>query len=483
MRGKPARIPSRSSVRTGPWGAATGGASLHSPGVLSFTYNPETSSVTQSSSNAREVLGVSQQHLSVHGALFLAYVHPADRFNTEVLLDTALRDGVPYIATYRWIRPDSNEIRFIHCRANTDQTTNLFRGIIVDITPETAKLRAGGDLALAVGDLLQHVELPGFTFDLELTIRSINPSLKNYPLSFGVTDFQHDKLAPGVSLLDCFGSEASRRAVHDALEGLSGAHQRELKFSVDGFQTVIRPLISDGCAHGFVIVVVDRREEENARAHAAILESELQKSDAIRTYRPAIAAATQEIAGYSALITRHARGHPLLAAISDSLIQSIRELALTTDQLSNPTATPLTKSRGMRVKKRSTTPQTLRRTSNAHVVFASELPRCATSHALMLREAGVSCAAAELDESHLLSVTRSSPTIKVIVIDAPTQERKLCPLLRRLKRESPRVHLVCLATNDDEVHTALLRAGAVRVLSKPAPGREIERAVRALIEL
>jgi len=429
------------------------------------------------------VLGVSRQHLSVHGALFLAYVHPSDRFNTEVQLDAALRDGAPYVATYRWIRPDSNEVRFIHCRAGTDPATKLFKGIILDITPETSKLRAEGDLALAVGDLLKHLGLPGLTLDPELTIRSIHASDKDYPISFGVADFTHEKIAPGASLLDCFTSADSKRKIQDTLEKLSGPFASELTFSVDGFQTIVKPLSTDGAPQGIVIFVIDRRAEESARERASQLESEISRLGAARTYRHSISAATQEIAGYSALITRHAKGNPLLGAISDSLLQSIRELALTTDQLNSPSPSPFSKRAEKTKRRRAATSHALRLTSNAHVIFASRHPRCSTSHALALRESGLMCAAADLEETSLLALLRASPTISVLVIDAPTQERGLAPLLRRLKREAPRIHLVCLATNDAEAHSALLRAGAVAVLTKPATARDIEQIVRKLLEI
>ena len=215
----------------------------------------------------------------------------------------------------------------------------------------------------------------------------------------------------------------------------------------------------------------------------AALEQELSQLSAIRAYRNTIAAATQEIAGYSALITRHSQGNPLLAAISDSLFQSIRELAATTDQLTGPTIVPFSKNANRPKKKSSSIAHPLRRASNANAIFASHSPRCATSHALMLRDSGVVCAAVELEEAILVPLLRSCPSISVVILETPTQERSLAALIRRLKREAPRVHLVCLASRDEESHSALLRAGAVTVLSKPAAERDIEKTVRTLLKL
>lgn len=490
MRGSQARKPSRSTVRSGPWGAAQPSVSANPPtclntaGVLSFSYNPEISSVISSSANAREVLGVSQQHLAIHGALFLAYVHPADRFTIEVQLDTALRDGTPYVATYRWIRPDTNEVRFIHCRASLDPSSNLFSGIIIDITPEASKLRAEGDLPLAIGDLLQHLSLPGITLDPEFTIRSVSTAAQLHPISCGVADLDYEKVLPGASLPDCFTSDTSKKYIHSLLEKAILPQSDTVQFAVDGFQTIIRPLLFHGIHQGIVLYTLDRREEQAARNHAAMLERELQQLNAISTSRLTITAATQEIAGYSALITRHSRGNPLLGAISDSLFQSVRELAATTDQLNAPSGAPLPPKVASRSRKRrSTTDCANRQTTSAQVIFASDSPRCATSHALLLRESGLLCATADIDENTLISLIRSSKNVHVVVLDAAMREAGIASLVRRLKRIAPRIHIVCLATNDQGAHLALLRAGAVALLTKPATAREIEHAVKTLLGL
>ena len=483
MRGKPTRIPSRSTVRTGPWGAAQEPASSHYPGVLTFSYNTETSSVTKSSPNAKQVLGVSPQHLSVHGALFLAYVHPADRFTTEVLLDTALRNGTPYVATYRWIRPDSNEVRFIHCRACRDPATKLFSGMMIDLTSETPKLRGEGEMALAIGELLTYLGISGLTLDLELTIRSVTIESAHYPLSFGGPVCSYEALRRGASLLDCFKDDAAKRAIAEQCEALLAPNAQECSYTVDGFQTILRPLVCDSIPHGIIIYTLDRRSEAATKDHVAALEQELLKFSDIKTYRPAIAAATQEIAGYSALITRHSRGNPLLAAISDSLFQSIRELAATTDRLNDPSLPSLSKPPG-RLRKRKTTPASiLRRQSSASIIFSSHSPRCATSHALLLRESGFACATCELEETALVSLLRASDTINVIILDAPTHESSVIPLVRRIKREAPKVAIVCLATQDDGLHGLLHKAGAVAVLIKPATPKYIEKVVKTLLEL
>jgi len=483
MRGKPSRKPSRSTVRTGPWGAAPEYPSLNSPGVLAFTYDPETSSVTRSTPNAHEVLGVPQQHLSIHGALFLAYVHPADRFSTEVLLDAALRNGTPYVATYRWIRPDTNEVRFIHCRAEREPDTRLFKGILLDITAETPKLRAGGDLAVGIGDLFRHLSLPGLALDQELTIRSITLEAHHPTLSLGVPDLDYEKLRAGASLFDCARSNESRDLLRHTLEQLLAPDARPITFHEDGFETIAHPLRADGIPHGIAIYTLDRRTERRAVEQVAMLEHELRQIQDMRSFRPRIAAATQEIAGYGALITRHSRTNPLLAAISDSLLQSIRELAATTDQLHPNAKSSLTTALRFPRRRKGTYPLAFSRNPSAHVLFASESPRCATSHALALRESGIPCATASLEEQELTTLARTAQRIDIVIIDTPSNERGCTPLIRRLKRAAPHLLVICLVSNDPGTHAALLRAGAVTVLSKPVPIRDVEKTVRKLLAL
>ncbi len=203
----------------------------------------------------------------------------------------------------------------------------------------------------------------------------------------------------------------------------------------------------------------------------------------MRSFRPRIAAATQEIAGYGALITRHSRTNPLLAAISDSLLQSIRELAATTDQLLPNSSPSLTIPHRSTRKRKGAYALAFSRNPSARVLFASGSPRCATSHALALREAGVPCATAPLEEQELPSLVRTAHHIDVVIIDTPSHERGCTPLLRRLKRAAPHTLVICLASNDPGTHAALLRAGAVTVLSKPAAIRDVEKTVRKLLAL
>jgi CheY-like chemotaxis protein/PAS domain-containing protein len=82
-----------------------------------FSYSPKLKSLVAWSSNAKDILGVSDNEIVREGNLFMRHVHPEDRFRVLAALEQALRGECRYEITYRWIRPDVNELRWIHCRA------------------------------------------------------------------------------------------------------------------------------------------------------------------------------------------------------------------------------------------------------------------------------------------------------------------------------------------------------------------------------
>jgi DNA-binding response OmpR family regulator len=102
---------------------------------------------------------------------------------------------------------------------------------------------------------------------------------------------------------------------------------------------------------------------------------------------------------------------------------------------------------------------------------------------LALREAGIACATAMLEELELTALVRAAPQIQVIIVDTPAHERGCTPLIRRIKRAAPHILVICLASNDPATHTALLRAGAITVLPKPVTLRELEKVARKLLAL
>jgi CheY-like chemotaxis protein len=103
-----------------------------------FAYSPTQRSMLSWSRNAARILGVRDQEIAGDRMLFLRHVHPQDRMFLLSELARSLREKCQYIVTYRWIRPDNQEIRMLHCRAATSAGSidPAFEGVILDISNE-----------------------------------------------------------------------------------------------------------------------------------------------------------------------------------------------------------------------------------------------------------------------------------------------------------------------------------------------------------
>jgi CheY-like chemotaxis protein len=115
--------------------------------IFLFTYSPQYRSMLSWSKNAPRVLGVSDPSIARDRMLFLRHVHPDDRLFLLSELARSLKERREFVVTYRWIRPDSGEIRMLHCRASNSTRPDdpVFEGVILDISNEfpSAMGRAG----------------------------------------------------------------------------------------------------------------------------------------------------------------------------------------------------------------------------------------------------------------------------------------------------------------------------------------------------
>lgn len=255
-------------------------------GFFVFSYSPSLRSLVSWSDNALEVLGVQDVSIVRDGNLFLRHVHPDDRFLVLSDLEKALASGSEYRATYRWVRPDTNEVRWLHCRAqltsraNETKNTNIweapdvvqpdvvqpdvgnksnhlrqkirivpaplkqpdaiqsnqssdlkaeanksrfFEGIVLDLSSEFT----GSVGALAGPDSLATVlasfPLLVFTLDPDFRLLRMNRSQDSQSFDFGDPAFNHASMRMGRPFLDCFGSVSARENFRSMLELLMAA--------------------------------------------------------------------------------------------------------------------------------------------------------------------------------------------------------------------------------------------------------------------
>lgn len=166
-----------------------------------FSYDPKQKTLIQTSGNSPNILGVKESEIAREGNLFLRYVHPRDRFTLLAKLEDALAGIAPYNVTYRWIRPDIREIRWIHCRATLKQVGDqpLFEGMLFEI----AKTRSQtGELV----HLLDALETVFILLDSDLTVVYNNGYAKTAGFNFGDIGFDFEKLVQGQPLERAFSN-------------------------------------------------------------------------------------------------------------------------------------------------------------------------------------------------------------------------------------------------------------------------------------
>jgi hypothetical protein len=475
----------RNTVTIGPSGAAWPFVPHKQTGTFFFEYCPTSHTVAWSSGNSQEVLGLSEAAGASHGAIFLAHVHPSDRFRIESLLEGALRGEFPYVATYRWIRPDNSEIRHLHVRALLEPDGSVFRGMALDISSEVVGIRTDPDLTATTGDPFNMLGIDGVVLDLEFKLRGIFAHHHDLSLTFGLSDARTDCMQIGQSLPECFLSTSSQEYVHRVLEQALELCGQELTVEWPNFRAAVRALLRDGVPSGIAISLFDvAYEQELARENKALI-LRLNQLTASQEHSSELANLSQEIVGYAALIRRYATGNPMLHDTVDALISATRALGERTRKLVTLHATtaddnlpadadsPTTKS----------SEDTLRITESARILFASVTGASKSSLPALLSQEGLSTIACHLDEYEVRSHLVSNEFVRILIVDVPSRDFRTSSLIRTLKRFFPALHIVCLVPGAATGFSDLQRAGALLVLPKPVTSHELHRVLKGLLEI
>ncbi len=485
MNGSTALSYVRNTVTIGPSGAAWPFAPHKQTGTFFFEYCPTSHTVLWSSGNAQEVLGLSEAAGASHGAIFLAHVHPSDRFRIESLLEGALRGEFPYVATYRWIRPDNSEIRHLHIRAVLEPDGSIFRGMALDISSEVVGIRTDPDLTATTGDPFNMLGIDGVVLDLEFKLRGIFTHRQDLSLTFGLSDARTDCMQVGRSLPECFPSTSSQEYVHRILEQALELCGKEVTVEWPNFRASVRTLLRDGVPSGIAISLFDvTYEQELARENKALI-LRLNQLTASPEYSSELANLSQEIVGYAALIRRYASGNPVLQDTVDALVSATRALGERTRKLVtlhttadeyNPAADA-----GNTTAESSADP--LPMTGSARILFASVTGASKSSLPTLLSQEDLTTITCLLDEYEIRSHLLSSEFVRIVVVDVPSRDFRTSSLIRTLKRFFPALHIVCLVPGAATSFSDLQRAGALLVLPKPVTSYELHRVLKGLLEI
>lgn len=305
-----------------------------------FSYSPERRSLVAWTKNTERVLGVKELAVARDGNLFLRHAHPDDRFTLLTELEQGLRGLNPYRATYRWIRPDNNETRWLHCRAHITRTADdiYFDGVISDLTNEftgTISRIAGPDSLATVLDALPTIT---FTVDSELRLLRVNRPRGQLPFHFGDTGFKHELFKVGRPLLACFSDNNQRTyletTLKDLLSGKLTHFRTRMANDASIYSLEITTLREPDGIHGLLFVASDVTEIVALERKLA----ELNKTEGLRLLAAGVAHnfnnVLQSIVAQAAVIKNHVNKPELVTSSSQAIIDLVDRAAALAKQLS-----------------------------------------------------------------------------------------------------------------------------------------------------
>lgn len=304
-----------------------------------FAYSTQLKRLVAWTDNAQEILGLSNLQDPAQGSIFLRHVHSDDLYALTADLEKALQGQADYRATYRWIRPDNQQVRWLHCRASLlDQGgEKVLQGMIMDLSEEfTGGLNhfTGPDSLAAV---LAALPVMVFSLDHDLRIMRINRSHTRAAFDFGDRAFRHDQFALGRLLLSCFSNNEQREhytAIMTRLLSGQISHHRARVFMQDAVYSLeIVPLRNDSRIEGLLCMVSDISDLAEVEKQLA----ELQKSEGLRLLAAGVAHhfnnSLQSILGHASLISSHPGDPRLIREASLSIQEIVKRSSDLTRQL------------------------------------------------------------------------------------------------------------------------------------------------------
>ncbi|NDC38438.1 MAG: hypothetical protein EBZ48_10345, partial [Proteobacteria bacterium] len=153
-----------------------------------FVLSPEQNSLVGWSNNSEHVLGLKDFEVARDGNLFLKHVHGDDRYQLLNELEASFKSRAPIRRVYRWLRPDTGELRWLLCRAEPANREDgfVYEGFIADITAEIQQ--TGGELRRG-NQLFEALDLWAAILDAEGRIIFIHIPAEFAEFNFGDPDF------------------------------------------------------------------------------------------------------------------------------------------------------------------------------------------------------------------------------------------------------------------------------------------------------
>ena len=306
--------------------------------VFLFAYSTQLKNLVSWTPNAKEILGVDDERITKDSNLFLRHVHPDDRFLLMKDLELALANREEYRATYRWIRPDNQETRWVHCRANymEREDDQAYEGFMIDLSEEftgSVGSLAGPD---SIGTVLSVFSTTVLILDQDLRIIRINKPKEQKPFDFGDPQFNFENFRIGRYLIDCFSNAEIKSHYQKELDrvllGKEKIFTQRIASTNRVYNIEIRPLNNEANKN-LLLSITDISESVNLERRLA----ELQKTEGLRLLAAAVSHnfnnALQSILGQAAIIKNHSDNTKLVQEACNSITDIIKRTSDLTKQL------------------------------------------------------------------------------------------------------------------------------------------------------
>lgn len=224
--------------------------------AVCFSYSPKLDALLRCQGDTGKVLGVKDISIMRDGSIFLRYLHPDDKFTFLNRFESALENEREYFATYRWIRPDNKETRWLHCRASIVDTKGLqlLEGFIIDLSSALSVAQKNED-AFAASDFFIN-SLPEDVIVLDSELKIVSTKIDTY-FTFDDPDFASEKLMAGNKFLDCFRSLKSREVFASLLESTLAQRQeyyRQIFYQKEqAIELSLFPLVDENLVRGIFL--------------------------------------------------------------------------------------------------------------------------------------------------------------------------------------------------------------------------------------
>lgn len=302
-----------------------------------FVYSPVQNSLLGWSSNSQHVLGIKDYEVARDGNLFLRHTHPEDRYQLLNQLETLFSTRASIRTIYRWIRPDSQDSRWILCRAEPVERQEglVYEGMLADISTEVQALGGTGSHGQAA---LRALNILSISLDTEQRVLSLFIPKEFERFDFGDPEFNHSFLREGRVLTEGFSNPEQQRILRELLTSCSRAHDRrsqmELRWNgkTVGLQAISNA--TEGNQSAFLLLAEDRTEPYKLREEAR----QLKRADNFVSLTSSvfhnINNSLQTMMGYAAAIQRQPDNPTLASESAASILRLLQQTAELTHQTS-----------------------------------------------------------------------------------------------------------------------------------------------------